>query len=85
MSSTYSTEYREQEILNNTYQEDLKTLGTSSGLSLPRYDYFSVATPNDTTEVYTFKTGGSSGTTVATLTIVYTDSGKETISSLTKS
>lgn len=57
----------------------------SNGLDLPSYDYISVAYPVNTTEVYTFKVGGSGGSTVATVTIVYTDSTKENISSVTKS
>ena len=60
-------------------------IDTLSGLSLPTYDYVSVAYPNATTEIYTFKTGGSGGTTVATVTVVYTDSTKEDLSTVTKS
>lgn len=57
----------------------------SGGLSIPSYDYVSVSYPNSTTEVYTFKTGGSSGTTVATVTLTYTDSTKDNLSSVEKS
>ena len=56
----------------------------SSGFNLPEYDYFSVAYPTSTQEVYTFKTGGSSGTTVAVVTLNYTDSSKEFLSDGTK-
>lgn len=49
------------------------------------YDYISVAYPNATTEVYTYKTGGSSGSLAGTLTVVYTDDTKENISSVTRS
>lgn len=52
----------------------------SGGLFLPSWDYFSVAYPSATQEVYTFKTGGSGGTTVATVTLNYTDSTKEFLS-----
>ena len=55
------------------------------GISLPQYDAVSVSYPDSTTEVYTFKTGGLSGTTVATITITYTDSSKENISTVEKS
>jgi hypothetical protein len=48
-----------------------------AGLSLPEYDYFAVTYPLATQEVYTFKTGGSGGTTVATVTLNYTDATKE--------
>lgn len=39
-------------------------------------DYFSVTYPAADTEVYTFKVGGSGGTTVGTLTLVYTSAAK---------
>ena len=48
------------------------------------HDYISAAYPNSTTEVYTYKEGGASGTTVATITVVYTDSSKDLISTVTK-
>ena len=44
------------------------------------YDYVSVAYPDTTTEVYSFYTGGSGGTLVCTITIVYTDATKDFIS-----
>ena len=56
----------------------------TSGLEIPYYDYLEVAYPVNTTEVYTFKAGGSGGTTVATVTVVYTDSTKENLASVTK-
>lgn len=55
------------------------------GLDLPQYDYISAAYPQTDTEVYTYKTGGSGGTTVGTVTVVYTDANKTAISSVTKS
>lgn len=55
------------------------------GLGIPEYDYVSMAlSAGDTTETYTFKTGGSGGTTVATVTVVYTSSVREVLSSVTK-
>jgi len=48
------------------------------------YDYVSVAYPDDTTEVYTFKQGGSGGTTVETVTITYVDNTKEQLSTVTR-
>lgn len=48
------------------------------------YDYIGVTTPSATSEVYAFKSGGSGGSTVATLTINYTDSSKETLSSVAR-
>ena len=60
------------------------TLAKIPGLSLPIFDYVSAAYPDTVTEVYTFKTGGAAGTTVATVTIVYTDSTKANLSTVTK-
>lgn len=54
---------------------------TTDGFALPKYDYVGVAYPLTTQEVYTFKTGGSGGTTVATITLNYTDSTKNNLSS----
>lgn len=48
------------------------------------YDFISAAYPNATTEVFTFKNGGLSGATTATVTVVYTDSTKENISTVEK-
>lgn len=60
------------------------TLLAVAGLVTLPYDYIAAAYPNATTETYTFKTGGSGGTTVATVTVVYTDATKENLSTVTK-
>lgn len=58
---------------------------SSLGLSIPEYDYVSMAlSVGDTTETYTFKDGGSGGTTVATVVIVYTSSTRSVLSTVTK-
>jgi len=50
------------------------------------FDYIGATYPNTSTEVYTYKIGGSGGTTVGTITVVYSDAGtKQIISSVTKS
>lgn len=59
------------------------SLEAIAGLIPQGFDYVSVAYPNATTEEYTFKTGGSGGTTIATVTVVYTDSTKDAISTVT--
>ena len=56
----------------------------SSGFTLPKYDYDAVTYPLSTREVYTFKTGGSGGTTVATITINYTDATKASLLNVAK-
>ena len=57
----------------------------ATGLGLKPYNYMSRAYDSSVTETYTFKTGGSGGTTTNTLTIVYTDSTLGTILSISKS
>jgi len=50
------------------------------------YNYVGVTWNAGTfTEVFVFKTGGVGGTTVATITVVYTDATKEQLASVTKS
>ena len=78
------------------YSPGLNTVGTGSGLAteatlakipglaIPIYDYVSVAYPDSVTETYTFKTGGSGGSTVAVVTVVYTSSTKADLSTVTK-
>lgn len=57
----------------------------SNQLVSEKYDYVEVFYPNDNiTERYTFKYGGSLGTTVSVVTIVYTDSTKDKILNVTK-
>jgi len=58
---------------------------TGSGkLVTESFDYIAATYPTATTEVYTYKTGGSGGTTVATVTVTYVDATKEEISSVEK-
>jgi len=45
----------------------------TSGFALQDYDYVAITYPTTSTEVYTFKTGGSGGTTVGTITLTYSD------------
>lgn len=87
--------YRSDQIDSQEYK-DLGTSGLAkkvvlygsdgvdkSGLSIPAFDYVSLSIAS-ATETYTFKTGGSGGTTVATVTIVYTDSSRADILTVTK-
>lgn len=57
--------------------------GEGFGFVPEAYDYLSL-TEATLTDTYTYKTGGSGGTTVATLTITYTDSGKGTIANVAR-
>ena len=72
-------------IIQGAYDESAQAIKVipSSFIDVA-YDYVSAAYPQSDTEVYTYKTGGSGGTTVATVTVVYTDSTKENLSSVTK-
>lgn len=60
--------------------------GTIPGGSLvtEEFDYVAASYPDTVTEVYTYKTGGSDGTTVAVVTVVYTTSTKDVLSSVTR-
>lgn len=49
------------------------------------FDYVSASYPNDVTEVYNYYLGGIAGTLMTTITVVYTDSTKEQITTLEKS
>jgi hypothetical protein len=53
----------------------------NAGLLGVQYDYFSVAYPDSVTEIYTFKSGGSSGVTQRVVSLIYTDSTKQYLSS----
>lgn len=59
------------------------TLLKTVGLGVPQWDYTALVQAS-TTDTWAFKTGGSGGSTVATVVITYTDSGKGTISNITK-
>lgn len=60
------------------------TVGTGGLLNGIIYDYVAVTYPDVDEEVYTFKTGGSGGTTVATITVIYTDATKANLLTATK-
>lgn len=53
------------------------------GINIPAWDYVA-NTSTSTTDTYVFKNGGAGGTSVATIAIVYTDSSKGTLSTVTK-
>lgn len=68
-------------VIDPVSQTDLQNL---QGFVLPQYDYIGVGYPNATTETYTYRTGGAAGTVVGTITVVYSDSTKTTLLSVTK-
>lgn len=62
----------------------LNTINTKlGGFNIPTYDYIAY-TSNTTSDVFVYKLGGSGGTTVATVTINYSDSSKTTLTNVTK-
>lgn len=54
----------------------------ANGLEIPPYDYISLTYTGDNITSVVYKTGGSGGTTVATLTLAYSGSN---LTSVTKS
>lgn len=71
---------------NNSLASIDTKLSTINGiLDSVSFDAFSVAYPNPTTEVYSYFSGGLSGTLKMTLTVIYTDISKEYISSAVRS
>jgi hypothetical protein len=57
------------------------TLKSIAGFNIPEFDEIIATYPNATTEVYTYK---KSSVTVGTITVVFTTSSKDTLSSVTK-
>lgn len=51
-----------------------------NGLLPEIFDYVGYTNTNSTTDTFAFKSGGASGSLVATITIVYTDSTKTVLS-----
>lgn len=64
----------------------LLQVGLAGSFSSPtETDAIVVTYPSSTTEVYTFKSGGVSGTTRMTLTLTYTNASKTFLSTAVKS
>lgn len=70
----------EEQSANESLEDILADLSKLPGFWIPENDYFSVAYPTTVQEVYTFKNGGVGGTTVAIVTVNYTDATKEFLS-----
>lgn len=69
--------------LRNVYDSSSRSLRTvnASGLVPESYDYMQLTYTGDNLTGVVYKTGGASGTTVATLTLAYTGSN---LTSVTK-
>jgi len=59
------------------------SLATVAGLSIPEHDYIGLTYSGSDLTGVTYKTGGSGGTTVATLVLAY--DGNSNLTSVTKS
>lgn len=59
------------------------TINTLSGLEIPDHDYIALSYTSTNLTGVVYKTGGSGGTTVATLTLAY--DGSNNLTSVTKS
>src|SRR4051812_13921659 len=59
-------------------------VGSLGRLVTEKYDAIVYTNTSGTVDTYTYKSGGTSGTTVATVTITYTDNTKATISTIEK-
>lgn len=81
VNSTALSQVLPLEIDPNTGQ----LLVANGNIVIAGYDYMGVTYPSTTTEVYVYKIGGSSGVVVGTVTIVYTDSTKASVSTITRS
>lgn len=66
-------------------QDEVRTvMNERSGITLPKFDYLSRVLTSATKETYTYKTGGASGSTVATVVVDYEDATLVTITAVTK-
>lgn len=57
----------------------------TTGLVPFAFDYIAANYAGATADVYTYKTGGSGGTTVCTVTVTWTDATKSVLASVTRS
>jgi hypothetical protein len=57
---------------------------TMNALVPKKWDYLSYTATNATTDTYVYKSGGSGGTTVATVTVTWTDSTKTVLSTVVR-
>lgn len=81
----YKTDAKKMTIWGYDATTDISyRLGGLGNLVNEKFDYVVATYPDAVTETYTYKSGGSGGITVATVTVVYTTSTKDVLSSVTK-
>lgn len=61
----------------------VRTIPYSMSAPPPFADYVGVTYPDNVTEVYTYRVGGSSGSIVRVVTVVYSNSSKSELASIT--
>jgi hypothetical protein len=81
MSAIVDREWRKF-VDGNTNEPKVRTLNSNGVLGSIQYDYIAVTYPTSSSETFTFKSGGSGGTTVRVVTVTYTDSTKESLLSV---
>lgn len=69
-------------IINPGTEETLQSI---AGFNIPPFDYILAWYPLADTETFTYKDWGAGWTTVAVITVVYTDATKTVLTSVTKS
>jgi hypothetical protein len=75
-------DYSVRKVTNPTAVGDIQIV--TMGMALPDYDYISINYATGTQEIYTYKSGGASGTTVGIITVNYVDSTKTNITNVVK-
>lgn len=75
------------QVLKESFNETDNALRTYNlGTLVPEsFDFVGATYPDTVTEVFTYRTGGASGTVVAIVTLVYVDATKDLILSVTRS
>lgn len=63
----------------STYSPGLIDQATQSGLGIPEHDYIGLSYTGSNLTTVVYKTGGSGGATVATLTLSYTGSQLDSV------
>jgi hypothetical protein len=74
-----------ENLVYNPVTDALDRMVQTPSLITKPFDYIGVNYPDTSTEVYTYKSGGASGTEVGVITVVYSDAvTKQIITSVTK-
>jgi hypothetical protein len=87
LNQSFDTTFEKLLAIGMTFDPTTGTLSRGypqNPLNLKPFDYVSMVISPATTETYTFKSGGASGTVTNTVVIVYTDSTRADISTVTK-